>query len=227
MNISTNIIILGHPRSGSYWFQECLPQYNMNELFNVRNISSVELGNNELICSDFSINVINDIDEIFIKELRNKLFESVQVPKSIKFHWFQLDKWNRDWIMSQKNSSIVFIERKDKIIAFKSLLIANHLKKFKGKLEKQNITIDLKSVHECYAAIWQVDSFIDTIKQKFLYKHFFYEEALSISESIWFNPNRCKIIKQNSVEHVTIDNWEEIINVLKMENCDVSNKRIF
>jgi len=227
MNTTSNIIILGHPRSGSYWLQECLTQYNMNELFNIRNVSSVEIGEDGLICSDYSTNIFDTDTEIAIKEQRNKLFESITDPKSVKFHWFQLDSWNRDWILSQKDSLIMFIERKDKVAAFKSLLIANHLKQFKGKLEKQHIIVDLNSVHECYSAIWQVDSFIDKIKQQFLCKHFFYEDMLLFPESIWFNPNKCKIVKQNSIEHVTIDNWEEIINILKMENCDVSNKRIF
>lgn len=222
---SQNIIIISHPRSGSYWFQECLyNHYNMDELFNIRNISEVFLTNKKLVVSPYTENIKLPSQK---KQHRKKLFDKVKQNKVVKIHYCHLDKWVKNWLLKQENLSIIFLERKDKEQAFKSLLIANHLKKFVGELPSLKIEIDLNTVQECYDAIFAIDDFINTIKHKFSNLHFYYEDALKLEKNDWFDSNAVKIKKQNSTKVVEIKNYKEVKEFLKSKNLNVSNRRIF
>lgn len=217
-----NVLIISHPRSGSYWFQECLyKHYNMDELFNVRNIAKVFTAPKRLLVSNYSENETQD------KTVRESIFNSIKIPKAVKTHFFQIDDWTKNWILKQNNIAVIFLERKNKEAAFKSLLISNHLKKFKGTLPSLSIQVKLDTVKECHNAIFYKDDFINKVKEKFAHLHFFYEDALQMEKTDWFDASQVEIKKQDSTSRIQIENYGEVQNLLKVEELDVSERRIF
>ena len=60
-NINKSVIILSHPRSGSTWIQDSLPQFNLSELFTMYcGIKSVDI--NTGIRYNYSTTANTDID---------------------------------------------------------------------------------------------------------------------------------------------------------------------
>lgn len=221
-----NILIISHPRSGSYWFQESLNRYDTNELFNLKNID-VEFFHDRLVISNYANKNLSELEKLYEYERRSKIFDSIIEPKSIKIHHYQLTPWVKDWILNSKNLEVIFLERKNKTSAFYSLIISNALKKFKGIHKKKLITININDITECWNSIFVVDPFIDVLKQKLSWSHWYYEDALHLKKTEWFDPDRAKILKQNTVSEVKIQNIDQINLFLKEHNYDISAKRIF
>lgn len=221
----SNVAIFSHPRSGSYWFQESLPHFDMNELFNISNVSIIKLGSDSVICSDYQSKKFSSDEKIFEYQRRSKLFDSVLAPKSVKIHHFQLyDDWIFEWILS-RNMKIIFFERIDKANSFYSLLISNELRKFKGTHTTKEIKINLNNIDECYKSIFSVSDRVNILKEKFDCYHFYYENLLNSSVK-WLDKSKPKIIKQDTVQSVKITNKEEVDNFIK-NRYDISNRRIF
>ena len=219
---SKNVVIISHPRSGSYWLQECLyKHYNMDELFNVRNITKVFTTPKKLLVSNYSENNTHD------KTVRESIFNSIEIPKVVKIHSFQIDDWIKFWILKQNNIAVIFLERQNKEVAFKSLLISNHLKKFKGDMPALNISVNLDTVKECYNAIFHSCDFTNIIKSKFQSLHLYYEDALLMKQTSWFDPNKVEIKKQDTTKKIQITNYDEVLKLLKASQLDVSERRIF
>lgn len=223
--MKNNIVIISHPRSGSYWFQECIDYYDTNELFNINNVD-VKFFNGKITFSNY----INgrrsgDIVEYLRRE---EIFNSIKHPKSVKIHHYQfLDQWIQNFVLNLKDTDIIFFERKDKVKAFYSLLISNALSKFKGLHTKQEIKIDLSTIDECWQTIFNVDPVIEKIKEKFNCSHYFYEDALNLEDNKWFNKSRARIVKQDTTESVAISNIDEVTKFILEKNYDISSRQIF
>lgn len=224
-----DVIIISHPRSGSYWYQESIDYFDTNELFNLNSVSIIRVNEEDrrLECSNpnyISFPFLSRDSVISEYNKRLLLFDSITEPKSIKIHHFQLkDNWIYDWIISRENARVVFIERRDKAKAFYSLLISNALKKFKGYHEEKNILIDIDSVRECWKSIFDVSNSIQCIKDKKEFIHVYYEDVLNSLTTF----KKTRVTLQNTTERVKIINLKEIENFLLKNNYDISSRKLF
>jgi hypothetical protein len=212
---SKNIIILSEPRSGSHWFQSCLFQhYSLGEFFNVKNIDHFTLGEARAHPSPFVSKVYSD-QEINQKiHLRMSLIPSVKKLFSIKIHTYQLNSLVVDWINGQ-DASLVFLKRRDRRSGFLSLLIANHIGKYSGKLEPSIISITRAEYDECTRVYFSHYSSIERIEHGF--HPFFYEDLLTMPETTWFKKKGSWMVKQNSSDVVKILNHNEVLSWLEAD----------
>lgn len=213
-----DVIILGHPRSGSFWMQSCLPHYDCREAFNTVNFDITGKNEQRLLISPYKSVLLDKSSEDVEISNRISILNSIDVPKVTKILTFQFQyahrtMWNDtifDWVNSQ-NANIYWIKRKDKLASFKSLLVADALGKYMGPINATSCTVDVKRLD------WLIDSLSyskdDYIKSRINkpIEYVFYEDLLETEFK-----TKSSMIVQNS-SNVKISNWNEIINNLPLD----------
>jgi hypothetical protein len=219
INKDRDMIIIGHPRSGSFWLQSCMPHFNCRELFNTVNFDIVGKNEKQLLISSYKSVLLDEQHEDEEIRKRIELLSTINVPKVTKILTFQFQyahrtKWNStifDWVNSQ-DADVVWIKRKDKLASFKSLLVADSLGKYIGPIGASECTVDIQRLP------WLIDSLSydkDTYIREQLNKDIhdvWYEELLDDSSF----KNTSSMVVQKSSE-VTITNWQEVVNSLPSE----------
>jgi len=208
-----NVVILSHPRSGSSWFQSCLPHYNCFEAFNTKFMDIKQLSINP---PKFSFPVRSESNNLSSEETTNliikrmKMLELIKSPISVKVHYSYMENIIADWIIKQ-NPTVIDIARKDKISTFKSLCISLYYKKFYNNhpTDPIKITVD-DNIKKIHSSIYSIPESAKRILDKFDTKTFYYEDLMT-HELTSRNPR--PIIQQNTKE-IIIENWEEILNYL-------------
>ncbi len=140
-------------------------------------------------------------------DLRFALYDEIKKYKSVKIHKFQIDSTLLDWI-KKNDLFIINLERKDKEKQLKSLLIANHLKKFFGRLQKSKIIIQHKEFIQCQEALTKNIDIHKSLGKPYL--NLLYEDLLNCPKTDWFDPERSRHVRQNSSETIEIVNWAEV-----------------
>ena len=130
----------------------------------------------------------------------------VSKPKSVKIHSFYLNRPDIvDWVNSQ-NATVVFLERRDKLKAFKSLAIAYTLNAWMIPITASSVTVDMDMVVNLYNRV--IDPNVESNKNKLKHKiqTAYYEDLMLENKLVSSNP---PAQKQNTTD-VTIENWNQI-----------------
>jgi hypothetical protein len=222
MKIDPNrdIIIIGHPRSGSYWLQSCLPHFNCREAFNVLNFDIVGQKDNRFVMANYKDIELTKEEELKKIEERIKLVDEITVPKCVKILTYQFNDLILEWV-NRQNADIIWIERLDNRKAFRSLLIADKLGAYVGRVDDATITVDLSR------ALWLHKKLKDEDRDEWIMENLkapvqeVYYENLVNDETFDKSSSSMKI--QNTTK-VIISNWQEIVDYLHANGVyDYSN----
>jgi LPS sulfotransferase NodH len=211
-----NVLILSEPRSGSHWFQSCLPgHYSLGEFFNVRNIEKFDFKENHAEPGRYLERDLSTEREAELLTERFAVCREFPRPYSVKVHKHQLNDAIVAWI-NGGDARLVLLERRDKVRALNSLLIANHLKKFMGTLTPSTIRVTRKNFDESITALWGHEAKLRKISRP--WNAIFYEDMLVREKSVDFDPGRSWVVNQFSRHQVQIENWLEVMDWLAAEN---------
>lgn len=203
-----SVIILSHPRSGSTWIQDSLPQFNLSELFTMYcGIKSVDI--NTGIRYNYS-NVANT-DLAY----RFKLFdEFMQHHKaiSVKTHLHLLTEEICEFF-AKRDLQYILLERKNKRDTFWSLLIALNTFELHNTINKKNINVSISSIDDAIYIMKECDRKIVSISEMFNPTKIYYEDMIDLPKSDWYNPST-KYVIQDAKNIVTIDNLNEVMDYL-------------
>lgn len=198
------IVILSHPRSGSTWIQDSLPQFNLSELFTMYcGIKSVDIHNG--IRYSYLSDPANDLDYRF--KLFN-MFQKHHIAISVKVHLHLLTDQICDFFES-KDLQYVLLKRKNDIDTFWSLLIALNTLEFHNTVSTTDIIVSRQSFIDAIQIMNKCENRIDQVKKRFKPIEIIYEDMIQVSPSAIWNPSSNYIV-QNAKEKVNIINIEEI-----------------
>lgn len=219
MNIEPNkdLIIIGHPRSGSFWLQSCMPHFNCRETFNTVNFDILRIQDNRFFLSQYkSVILPKDQEEIEIQN-RLKWLEQVKTPKCVKILTFQFQYAERkeynqtifDWVNAQ-DANIVWIKRKDNEASLKSLLVADALGAYVGKINAKSVTVNLDRLP------WLIDS-LTYCKDDFIRSKINKPIVDVVYEDLLADPNfdksRSNMVEQHTTD-VKITNYDEVLKYI-------------
>ena len=220
VNSERDVIIIGHPRSGSFWMQSCLPHFNGRETFNTVNFDILRIEGNRFFLSKYKSVLLDKAQEDAEIEKRISLLNQVAVPKCVKILTFQFQYAHRteynqrifDWV-NQQDADIYWIKRKDKLASFKSLLVADSLGSYVGKIAQTETTINLDRLP------WLIDS-LTYNKDEYIRSQInkpiidvTYEDLLEDPE---FGKSLSTMVEQHSTD-VAITNWNQVVDSLPTE----------
>ena len=215
IDYTRDVIIISHPRSGSSWLQSCFPHVNCFEPFS--RFATVNFNGNN-VTFDQNKQSKKYAEGEYVAMVADRIFELSRItsPKSVKVHSFFLNTPRMiDWINSQ-DATVVFLERRDKLKAFKSLIISYTLNTWVGPITKSSVTADMNVVVELYKRIFDPHVDWNKTKLKHQFQTVYYEDLILENKLVSSNP---PFIKQNTTD-VVIENWDQIHDHL------VSNKLI-
>lgn len=203
-----SVIILSHPRSGSTWIQDSLPQFNLSELFTMYcGIKSVDIDTG--IRYNYSTIANRDLDYRF--ELFDK-FKDKHKAISVKTHLHLLTDQLCEFF-AERDLQYLLLERKNKRDTFWSLLIALNTLELHNTINKKNINVSLSSIDDAVYIMRECDNKIKTVCERFNPIKIYYEDMIQLPKSEWYNPSN-KYIIQDAKTKVTIDNLTEVLNYL-------------
>ncbi len=203
------VVIFSHPRSGSTWIQDSLPQFNLSELFTLYcKIKSVDLEKG--IHYEYSTTAASDIDYRF--ELF-ELFKKRHTAISVKI---QLHLLTRDICKFFEGQELqyVLIDRTNKLDTFWSLLIALHTLEFHNTLNTKKIVVTKELFLSAKRILNVCENTKTIIREKFKPTEIIYENFIQDS-SLYTTTISKKYIVQNSKNKVVIENIEEVTDWLK------------
>lgn len=208
INPNKSVVIFSHPRSGSSWFQESLPQFNLRELFN----PSVEILHWDTEYIDYKYVKHNyEADLTKLLPERFDIFDSFVKHKksvSVKTHTFAANKLILDFFKA-RDLDYLLIERKNKIDTFWSSLIAWKTMNFHDKAIEQeiNVTREMFDLIIETMLIFEKDKTI--LATQFPIQKVYYEDLIRLPESdVWKPNNKFKV--QNAKSVTKIPNLEEV-----------------
>lgn len=203
-----SVIILSHPRSGSTWIQDSLPQFNLSELFTMYcGIKSVDI--NTGIRYNYSTIANTDIDYRF--ELFDKFTKEHQAI-SVKTHLHLLTE-QLCMFFAERDLQYLLLERKNKRDTFWSLLIALNTLELHNTINKKNINVSISSIDDAIYIMKECDRKIVSISKMFNPTKIYYEDMIALPKSEWWNPS-AKYVVQDAKNIVTIENITEVMNYL-------------
>lgn len=207
-NINKSVIILSHPRSGSTWIQDSLPQFNLSELFTMYcGIKSVDI--NTGIRYNYSTTANTDIDYRF--NLFDKFSEKHKAI-SVKTHLHLLTNQLCEFF-AERDLQYILLERKNKRDTFWSLLIALNTLELHNTVNKRNTKISLSSINDAIHIMKKCDNKISTVSNMFNPIKIYYEDMICLPKSEWWNPSN-KYIVQDAKNVITIENLNEVTDYL-------------
>ena len=209
IDVNKDITLISHPRSGSYWLQSCFPHYNCREGLNVHIVYSPEDRFNEVQSNFTPINATLMEQAL---TARINLIDSIKQPKCVKIHTSYINSRILDWINSQ-DSKIVWLTRRDKLAAFRSLLIADVTHRYWGTHDRKTIKVDLSRVLKIYSILF------DESRDEFIKRNLNREIEYVCYEDLLSDPTFVEtfMIKQDS-NNVVIENWQCVIDYLNHHN---------
>lgn len=213
INPDQDVIIISHPRSGSTWLQSCLPHLNCSEPFS--KWLTVDFQGDDITFGQHS-EPKHYTDSEFVSLVLDKMSDLSKItkPKSVKIHSFLLNRPGIvNWI-NEQNATVVCLERRDKLKAFKSLIIAYTLNNWIGPMPKSSVTVDINMVADLYKRV--VDPNLEANKNKLQHEiqTAYYEDLLLENKLISSNPPAL----QQHTTHVVIENWDQIHNYMLSTN---------
>lgn len=220
VNPNRDVIIIGHPRSGSFWFQSCLPQFNCREAFNTVNLDITGSDGRKFTMTPYRSVLMEVPQENQEIQRRIQLVNDIAVPKSVKILTFQFmyahrTKWNENifnWV-DQQDADVIWIKRRDQLAGLKSLLIADALGKYLGPIDDQSVTINLERLP------WILDTIghhrdqyiLDRINRAVEYVY--YEDLVADNT---FDKSLTHMQEQNTTR-VNIENWHQVVENIPVE----------
>lgn len=208
LNPNKSVIILSHPRSGSTWIQDSLPQFNLSELFTMYcGIKSVDMDTG--IRYNYSTVANTDIDYRF--ELFDT-FNDKHKAISVKTHLHLLTDSICEFF-AERDLQYILLERKNKRDTFWSLLIALNTLELHNTVHKKNISVSLSSIDNAIHIMKKCDNKITTVSKRFNPIKIYYEDMIVLPKSEWWNPST-RYIVQDAKNVVTIENLTEVTDYL-------------
>lgn len=230
--LDKNIFIISHPRSGGTWLRKGFSKhYNLSELFN--NLQSIKIDKTQIIQNkpDLTKNV-NDpiIERIMIYNALSKVEKT-----AVGVHTYSLTNKELLNFVTKESKDIdknffIFLERQNKLNVFMSFLIAyktNNWFKQKNQEEESlinNLTIEPEKVYKVLTMLEKFEQDKDYFKKLFNATPLYYEDLLNEPESEIWSPNKPDITIQNEKSKIKIDNYEEIINLIKNSDFKVKEE---
>jgi hypothetical protein len=213
-----SVVIFSHPRSGSTWFQNSLPQYNLNELFLLQaeisgfNSDRVSLTYKETMTYNDPAKELQRRFDIYT-EYANKQ------PVSVKIHTLLINEQIIDFLKKQ-NVQYVLLNRRNKLDTFWSALIAWHTLNWHSVAQHINLTVTRDNFDDVISWMKNHDDECKYVKSLFDVKELFFEDFINYTKSEWFSP---RIIQaQNAKAVTTINNLGEVKQWLATEK-DIFN----
>jgi len=209
IDITRPIVILSHPRSGSTWIQDSLPQFNLSELFTMYcGIKSVNLDTG--IQYNYSTTAANDLDYRF--DLFDMFLEKHKAI-SVKTHLHLLTEPICDFF-EKKDLQYILLKRKNKRDTFWSLLIALNTLELHNTINKKSIRVTNALIDDALYILDQCDKNTEMVTNKFNPLKICYEDMLTLPKNNWWKPSN-KYVIQNAKDVVTIENINEVTEYLK------------
>jgi len=204
-----SIVIFSHPRSGSTWIQDSLPQFNLSELFTMYcHIKSVDI--NSGIRYRYSSEPANDLDYRF--ELFDK-FQKQHNAISVKVHLHLLTDEICNFFES-KDLQYILLERNNNMDTFWSLLIALNTLELHNTINTKTIFVSRQSFDDAVYIMNECKNRIDEVRRRFKPIEIIYEDLIQEPISAVWNPSS-KYIIQNAKDKTEITNIEEVTFWLK------------
>jgi hypothetical protein len=204
LNPNNSVIIFSHPRSGSTWIQDSLPQFNLVELFTMYcHIKSVDIDTG--IKYSYLSEPANDIDYRF------ELFDAFQKHHSaisVKVHLHLLTDQICEFFKS-KDLQYVLLDRRNNLDTFWSLLIALNTLELHNTVNAKSIVVSRQSFDDTIDIMNSCKNKIDKIKVQFNPVNIVYEDLLTKKISSIWNPS-LKYMVQNAKDKIQIENIEEV-----------------
>lgn len=209
-----SVIIFSHPRSGSTWFQDCLPQYNLSELFNIYlRIKNVDINNGiqYSYSHEYNGNVDKNVELNSRFEIYKQFLNSYGTV-SLKIHCHHYNN-SIESFLKTLDTQYVLLERRDKNATLWSLLIAwctlqLHITSNNSK-RTQSITISKEVFDQCINILNQCDNDSRIITTIYNPTIIYYEDLLTNKVFDYIVPNSTYII-QNAKEYTSIINLDEV-----------------
>lgn len=197
-----DVIIISHPRSGSNWFQSCLPHVNCFEPFSFDLVDTIPT-NNIVYTTNFA--TMSYSQRCAVNNQKLSKLDKIDSPKSVKIQYLQLCcPYIIRWIQKQK-ATLIWLERKNKLAAFKSLCVARASNQWTGGYECNELTVNLADVIPAYNAIYKLNkNKIERLFGEMIYTT--YEDLLLTETLISVNP---PVVMQNS-SNIKILNWVDV-----------------
>ena len=220
INPARDVIIIGHPRSGSFWFQSCLPQFNCREAFNTVNLDITGSDGRKFTMTPYRSVLMDPDQEDKEIQRRMALVDELTVPKSVKILTFQFmyahrTQWNNnifDWV-DRQDADVIWIKRRDRLAGLKSLLVADALGKYLGPIDDLSVRVDVNRLPWLLDSIgYHRDQYIlDRISQPVEYVY--YEDLVA---DAGFDKSLTHMQEQNTTK-VNITNWDEIVSSMSVD----------
>jgi hypothetical protein len=213
-----SVIIFSHPRSGSTWMQDSLPQFNLGELFTLHcEITDQNLESKiEYKYVDFKGDVETELLKRFDVAER---FMAHHSAVSIKIHVSTLTESICKFI-EKHDFQYVMIERENKSDTFWSLLIALNTKQFHNKVTFTNITVPRWSFDATVKVMKDTEIKRQEVIERFSPYIVTYDELLVKEPSASWIPSKDFRV-QNAKSKVKIDNLSEVQQwIIESKDCD-------
>lgn len=217
IDLSKDVVLIGHPRSGSFWLQACFPHFNCKETFNIDTIDIVEKQDRCLIMSDYKIKYLTQTESDLETAKRIDILNSINVPKIVKILTFQFfysfgNVCNQrifDWVNNQ-DANFYWIKRKDRLASLRSLIIADAAGKFIGDIPVNEVVADIKKLPLLLSALsYDKDSVIREKIAKPI--EFVYFEDLLADQSF---DKSLTYYKEQNTKNVVIKNWDQVLEAI-------------
>lgn len=214
INPNKSVVIFSHPRSGSTWFQNSLPQFSLGELFNL-NIDLTSYDNDNI---HFKFDKHGYNLDTVEKELQKRFdvynhFELIKGAVSLKIHSTILNNQMVNFLKTKKVQTIL-LERLNKSDTFWSFLISWNLNNWHEKIEPQSIKITSESFKRVINIMSNYEHSLNIVHDNFSTVKLFYEDLISMPNNEWFTKtSKYKVMNGKSIVNIT--NLEEVNNWLK------------
>lgn len=213
-----NVVIIAHPRSGSYWFQSLFKQFFALETFNLTDWDIDRIENNRFhIRNSGKKAALDSVSEHEAYLERLLWLGKVPENKTIKVLTYQFQhSYNRQYnqdifdYVNNMDSKVYWIKRRDRLASIHSYLVAKTLFAWIGKIEATEIEVNLDHLPFMeYALSYDKDQYVmDNIHHDI--EHVVYEDLLE-DESV---KNLMTFMPRQDSKKVLIKNWDEVLDNL-------------
>jgi len=203
-----SVVIFSHPRSGSTWFQQSLPHFNLSELFLLR--MNVLAYTPEQLTIIYSQKKPVYEDESIELKRRFDIYSyyADSRPVSVKIHTLLITEQIIDFLKTQ-DVQYVLLSRKNKSDTFWSALIAWHTMNWHGVARPMELTVRKQEFDAVTDWMKKHDDECKLIRDTFDVKEIYYEDFIHYPKSEWFDPSN-NVIVQNAKSVTKITNIDEV-----------------
>lgn len=205
---SKSIVIFTYPRSGSTWFQDKLPHFNLQEMMNYN--VKFKFNRDSLSFERAYWQERPPIEVIMKYRVEMlKYYCRNYGPVSLKIQTRYMDRPEIFSGLHSLDFQYVSLERKDRLSTLLSFLIVLYTDQWGGKTTPHTITVERSQFDYVLSVLNGFDLELARLKREFPIQQLYFEDALSWPESTsWKGISNISV--QNAKSITTITNREQV-----------------